>query len=657
MRVVFPTLAMLWLLSLSLFSLSAQASVAENKSATQESVASATKPGVEPIPNKRCYKCHDDEDEPTWEYDDGSEIHIYVKSEKFEASVHGEQNCNGCHENVVLEKGEHEEKMPIKVGCVSCHTELFEADKGSADPQHKRLGVVMKQIDSYMHSVHARPSKADQSRTNATCHDCHDPHNVGTLGSEQRAEHRLNNPEVCGRCHEKQKEAYFTSIHGKAVIEKQNADAAVCSDCHTTHSIQSPNDDTMKLTITQNCGSCHEDSLKTYLSSYHGQVNRLGYAHTAKCYDCHGSHELKAIDDPTSKVHQDNRLETCRSCHEDAPEGFLGFHAHGNADDFERYPGIYITAKFMNALIIGVFIFFWTHVVLWFFREFRDRQQGKGYIPPIQGETVYFRRFTVSWRIIHLLFAMSTMTLVLTGSTLLFSHTAWAKFVMAMLGGPQIEAIIHRTAATIWLTVFFVHFAVAIVNIIRSGKKFRWFGPTSMVPNWQDLRDVIAMFRWFFGKAERPHFDRWSYWQKFDYWAPFWGAGVIGLSGIMLFYPTLTATILPGWMFNIATIIHAEEALLATIFLFTVHFFNAHFRPDKFPMSTTIFTGSIPLDEFKHEHKLEYERLVANGELDKYLVSKPSRLLTTGANILAIFLIFVGLSLLTLVLIGYLSMH
>ena len=611
------------------------------------------------VSNKKCNKCHadDDEDEKVWEYDDGTTKFIYVDPDKFGASVHGEQICVDCHSNVTLTKGEHDEKLPVTVGCVKCHTETWEKQKDSDDPEHERLKVVMEQIDSYMHSVHARPNLNDQSKTNATCHDCHDAHNIGTLGSEQRADHRLKNPEVCGKCHEEEKKAYMTSIHGKEVMEKNNSDAAVCSDCHTSHNIESPEKDSMKLTITKNCGSCHETSMKTYLASYHGQVNRLGYTNTAKCYDCHGGHELKSIDDPTSTVHLDNRLETCRTCHEDAPEGFLGFHAHGNADDFERYPGIWITAKFMNLLIIGVFLFFWTHVILWFYREFRDRQQGKGYKPPPAGEgTVYFRRFSMVWRIIHLLFAVSTMVLVLSGSTLLFSHTDWAPFIIGLLGGPQVEAIIHRTAATIWLSVFFVHFGIAGYNIfIAKRKTFRWFGPTSMIPNWQDWSDMKAMFRWFFGKAERPDFDRWSYWQKFDYWAPVWGAGVIGLSGLMLFFPTKTAMILPGWIFNIASIIHAEEALLATIFLFSVHFFNSHFRPDRFPMSTIIFTGAMPLKEFKHEHKLEYERLKESGELDKYLVGKPSKGMQTGSNILGAFLIFVGVALLTLVISGFIS--
>jgi len=619
----------------------------------------ASEAEVEKVSNSKCLKCHDDEDEKIWEYDDGSEALIYVNGEKFEHSVHGEQACVDCHTNVELTRGEHEEKLPVIVGCITCHEENWAKQQDSADAQQSRLKVVVEQTNSYLHSVHARPNINDQSKTNASCHDCHDAHNIGAPGSPQRAEHRLQNPEICGSCHEAQKKDYMTSVHGKAVLENKNAEAAVCSDCHTTHDIDSPDKDSVKMTMTKNCGTCHKESEETYFHSYHGQVSRLGYSHSAQCYDCHGSHNLKKVDDPTSTVHLDNRLKTCQQCHENAPVGFLSYEAHANPNDFQRYPVLWITAKFMQLLIISVFLFFWTHVILWFWRELQDRRQGKCYVPdPNKPDTVYFRRFTLTWRVIHLLFAMSTMTLVLSGSTLLFSHTAWADFVMALLGGPQVEAIVHRTAGSIWLSIFLIHLSIALYTVfIAKRKTFRWFGPTSMLPNWKDWDDLKAMFAWFFGRAERPSFDRWTYWQKFDYWAPFWGAGVIGLSGLILFFPETSAQILPGFMFNIATIIHAEEAILATIFLFTVHFFNAHFRPDKFPMSTTIFTGAVPLEEFKHEHKLEYERLKASGELEKYLVGKPSKALDTGSNILATFLIFAGLTLLTLVLIGYMTMH
>jgi hypothetical protein len=69
----------------------------------------------------------------------------------------------------------------------------------------------------------------------------------------------------------------------------------------------------------------------------------------------------------------------------------------------------------------------------------------------------------------------------------------------------------------------------------------------------------------------------------------------------------------------VATIIHSDEALLATGFIFTVHFFNTHLRPEKFPMDTTIFTGHMPLAELKRDKPREYAALVASGELERHL--------------------------------------
>jgi hypothetical protein len=164
------------------------------------------------------------------------------------------------------------------------------------------------------------------------------------------------------------------------------------------------------------------------------------------------------------------------------------------------------------------------------------------------------------------------------------------------------------------------------------------------------------MFNWFFGRGPRPALDRWTYWEKFDYWAVFWGMAIIGGSGMMLSFPEATASVVPGWIFNIATLVHGEEAILAAVFLFTVHFFNNHFRPDKHPPPDIVmFTGSVPLEEFKREHFLEYKRLVETGELQKHLVDAPSRPMTLGSRILGITLIVFGLILLVLVLIGVLG--
>ena len=133
-----------------------------------------------------------------------------------------------------------------------------------------------------------------------------------------------------------------------------------------------------------------------------------------------------------------------------------------------------------------------------------------------------------------------------------------------------------------------------------------------------------------------------------------WAKAIIGGSGAMLSFPNLTASVLPGWVFNVATLVHGEEAVLAAVFLFTVHFFNNHFRPDKYPPPDIVmFTGTVPLEEFRREHALEYRRLVETGQLAKYLVDAPSRPMTLGSRILGVALIVFGLTLLVLVLIGF----
>jgi cytochrome b subunit of formate dehydrogenase len=145
-----------------------------------------------------------------------------------------------------------------------------------------------------------------------------------------------------------------------------------------------------------------------------------------------------------------------------------------------------------------------------------------------------------------------------------------------------------------------------------------------MVPQLKDLQDLIGQIRWFFGAGPRPKFDRFTYWEKFDYLAVFWGVAMIGVSGLVLWFPTLATTWLPGWALNAAYVIHSDEALLATGFIFLFHFFHTHLRPEAFPMDTVIFTGRMPLELFKHERPLEYERLVAEGRLQQLMAPAPT---------------------------------
>ncbi|TSA15937.1 MAG: cytochrome C, partial [Betaproteobacteria bacterium] len=594
--------------------------------------------------NDTCLACHGNEGFAV-PGADGQTRDLHVIKDKFGKSVHGKRACQECHTDI--SEIPHKPGVTRKVSCVTCHEALWDAAKAeNKTAENERLGVVVQNIDKYMKSVHARPNRDDQSRTNATCYNCHAPHYIYTSGSPERAEWRLSVPNACGKCHTAEREQYATSVHGKEVLQNKNPKAAICSDCHTTHDVENTAKDSAKLAITKNCGNCHQGSLKSYTETYHGQINKLGYAYTAKCFDCHGSHAIQRIDSPKSTVHPDNRLKTCQQCHKQATQGFTTFEPHGTSHDFGRYPYIWIASKFMIQLLVGTFAFFWTHTALWFYREYKDRQSRKTR-PHVRTDELllgkHFRRFPLLWRIGHLVFALSLMILTLTGMTVFYAESAWAPVIVNALGGPKVAALIHRTCAVIFASVFVGHLIYVVMRLGKSWRTFQWFGPNSLIPRWQDLWDIIAMFKWFFGLGPRPVFDRWTYWEKFDYWAPFWGVTIIGVSGFMLWFPNITASVLPGWVFNVATIFHGEEALLAALFLFTVHFFNNHFRPDKFPLDVVMFTGSVPLEEFKHEHTVEYNRLVETGELSKYLVDEPTRPMALGSRILGFSLIAFGL--------------
>jgi cytochrome b subunit of formate dehydrogenase len=230
-----------------------------------------------------------------------------------------------------------------------------------------------------------------------------------------------------------------------------------------------------------------------------------------------------------------------------------------------------------------------------------------------------FVRFSRLQRILHICMIVSFMSLALTGLTLKFSYTKWASVLSHLLGGFENAGYIHRTAAVVMFGVFVTH----LVDLYKLKKREHgtWIalllGPGSMTMNRRDLTEFVGTLKWFVGRGKRPAYGRWTYWEKFDYFAVFWGIAVIGSTGLTLWFPVFFTQFLPGWLLNVTTIIHSDEALLATGFIFTVHFFNTHLRPEKFPMDITVFTGRMPLEELERDKPREYEELVATGKLEE----------------------------------------
>jgi len=265
----------------------------------------------------------------------------------------------------------------------------------------------------------------------------------------------------------------------------------------------------------------------------------------------------------------------------------------------------------------------------------------------------HFARFTAAQRTMHAVLFSTFLGLAATGLPLRFSESIWARGLAKFVGGFGAILFFHKFCAIALTIAFLVHVKDIFQRALVKREKGVFWGPTSMVANWKDVKDIFAHMRWFIGLGQRPNFDRYAYWEKFDYWAVFWGMIVIGFSGYAMWFAPFFAHFLPGWALNAVLVIHSEEGLLAILFIFSIHFVNTHLRPDSFPMDMVIFTGVENEEEFKHKRPLEYQRMVAEGKLDARVGQKPQRWFLNFSRIVGFIAISVGVLLLILTLTAY----
>jgi len=269
-------------------------------------------------------------------------------------------------------------------------------------------------------------------------------------------------------------------------------------------------------------------------------------------------------------------------------------------------------------------------------------------------------RFTTGQRILHAIVAISFLGLAVTGLPLKYGSQTWAQSAARMLGGFDSTSVWHHIFGVVTIAYFVGHLAWLVRKawgLWRQGTGWRAlvFGPDSPVPNVRDAKDMLRMFRWFVGRGQKPCFERWTYWEKFDYWAVFWGVTIIGTSGLMLWFPNLFSRILPGEALNIAKVIHSEEALLATSFIFAVHFFGTHLRPEKFPMDMTVLTGLISEEELLSERPELLERIRRDGRSDEIRGAVPPRSVLRVISLAGFLALAVGISLLVGIIVAVLG--
>lgn len=221
-----------------------------------------------------------------------------------------------------------------------------------------------------------------------------------------------------------------------------------------------------------------------------------------------------------------------------------------------------------------------------------------------------FVRLTLFQRVQHALMLLSFLVLAATGLPMRFPGVGWLGVLYVPLGGLGAARMLHRVAAVVMMLDGAIHLAYLGVLLVRH--RFRVTDAWPMVPTWKDARDWWDTSLYYLGlRAERPRFDRFSFREKFDYFAVFWGLPVMMISGLILWFPVFFGRILPALAIPIAYVAHSDEAILAISAIVVWHFYNVHYDPEKFPMSRVWLTGRISEHEIRHEHPLEYERIIA----------------------------------------------
>jgi len=237
---------------------------------------------------------------------------------------------------------------------------------------------------------------------------------------------------------------------------------------------------------------------------------------------------------------------------------------------------------------------------------------------------IRIKRFTPLQRLFHLGLLLSFLIQGSTGVARLYIETSWGQRLAWVFGGYEACRTIHVYTGIFLLFLFVTHIFHVLCKIDWKGFPRSLFTPDSILLQPKDIKDLFHHIRWFFGKGEAPHFDRWGYWEKFDYWAVFWGIPVLGITGLLLAYPLAASRIMPGWGLNVALWVHRIEAILAMVHVFTIHFFIAHLRRHNFPMDRTIFEGSADFAAMQHEKHGWVARLKQAGQLESALVPEVS---------------------------------
>jgi hypothetical protein len=276
--------------------------------------------------NDYCLKCHQHAMGITLR--NGAHVSLKVDAAALEGSVHAKLACFDCHFG--FSSSQHPKRnfntprdfsIAQSEACRRCHFDKY-----------------TKTLESIHYSI------LSQGNLQApVCTDCHGSHTV----VQARAD-KLKSSKRCGRCHTEIFATYTKSVHGNALVEENNFDVPICTDCHTAHTIMGAHSQDYTDKVPEICGKCHGDAtlmnkyglypgvVNSYLQDFHGVTLKLyrsqkngGSGKTvpsrkaiATCVDCHGIHDITKTTGPTSNLVKGRLIKRCQKCHPGASEEF-----------------------------------------------------------------------------------------------------------------------------------------------------------------------------------------------------------------------------------------------------------------------------------------------------------------------------------------------
>ncbi|MHC4063339.1 MAG: cytochrome b/b6 domain-containing protein [Planctomycetota bacterium] len=550
-------------------------------------------PGPHPV---NCGECHEEEAE------------VYKKHGRMEIGKDPDipkcWSCHGHHDILPSsDTGSYVHRRNLAHTCMSCHTDV------DLVKEHDMLAEAP--IRLYQSSVHGRATQKGLYAF-ATCSNCHSGpapdgtptahHILGPADPESTIYH-FKIPDTCGQCHEAVTADFWEGVHGQ-LVKRGEVDAPVCTTCHGEHGIIKADDPASPVSAAhvaqQTCAPCHESvvlnekygipggRLKSYVDSYHGHKAKAGDVAVANCASCHGAHRILPSSDPTSSIHKDNLQDTCGRCHPGISAQLAEAPIHTTATGLKvGWPHFF--RKFYIVLIVVTIGLMLLHNIADWIRHIKQ-----------MGRKPFVIRLSTNETMQHWALMVSFIVLVISGFALRFSEAWWVRLLFGWGEGRGFEfrGTIHRIAAVLFVIVSVWHIFYLFTS--RGWAMFR-----EMIANKRDLVNIKENSLYFLGRREaKPRFGRFTYMEKCEYWAMVWGAVIMAVTGVLLWFDDyfITRWGLPKGVLDVMLVIHYYEAWLATLAIFVWHIYGTIFSPSAYPMNPAWISGKMPRDMYLHEH-------------------------------------------------------